>query len=161
MLQGSISPMNADLWEIQFFPAANSVSHPSPNPYECAGLNQYLPQSKFCVLSIYYEFLLYARHCVRGQGFKKKKKSSKATSCLLFDRKHSMLVIISEPQTQPSLPCFVELELGAVIVLLCQQLCQQRVLEGNCKVISSRKALLLFSVLSFLHSVQEGLMKLM
>lgn len=59
MFLGSTSPVNADLWEIQFFPAANSVSLPSPNPHECESSNQYRPEFKLCVLSIYYALQIY------------------------------------------------------------------------------------------------------
>lgn len=70
IILGSISPVHANLWEIQFFPAANSASPPPPDPHDWAGLNQYRPQSKFCTM-LYKctEFLLYVL------GAKDKKKS--------------------------------------------------------------------------------------
>lgn len=87
IILGSISPVHANLWEIQFFPAANSASPSPPDPHDWAGLNQYRPQSKFCTM-LYKctEFLLYVL------GVKDKKKSSEADSCLLFARQDSMPV---------------------------------------------------------------------
>lgn len=99
--------------EIQFFPVAGSVSPPSPDPHDGAGLNQYQPQSKLCVLYILLCFTNVWNSYFMPRivlGAKDKKISSKADSYLLFDRQDSMpdvnlLFLIP----RPNLLCFVDL----------------------------------------------------